>query len=75
MRSHHDVIAYLDSAPEEQKALLKWLRTEIRRALPDSVESFESKMPVGFHRGEDRPRPTASLLSAGAFGFTVKERS
>ncbi len=46
MKSHQDVIAYLDSAPEEQKALLKWLRTEIRRALPDSEESFESKMPV-----------------------------
>lgn len=51
MKSHKEVVAYIDSAPEEQKPLLKWLRSEIRKALPEAEETFESKMPI-YKRGE-----------------------
>lgn len=51
MKSHKEVAAYIESVPDEQKPLLKWLRTEIRKALPDTEESFESKMPI-YKRGE-----------------------
>lgn len=46
MNRHKEVEAYLAAAPAGQQALLKKLRTMIRKALPKADERFESKMPV-----------------------------
>ena len=46
MNRDKQVDAYLEAAPAGHQALLKKLRAMIRKAVPRSVESFESKMPV-----------------------------
>lgn len=43
---HKDVKAYIDKAPDDQRATLKKLRTMIVNALPDAEEVVESGFPV-----------------------------
>ena len=68
MKSARNVVAYIENAPMEVRPRLREMRTAIREAAPDSVETISYGMPFYSFKGE-----TGFQARLCYFGFQKKK--
>jgi uncharacterized protein YdhG (YjbR/CyaY superfamily) len=64
------VDAYIQDAPEEHRALLNWLRNQIRQSFPDATESVDFKAPV--YKIGDNYKAGFAWRNKGVMFYTMK---